>query len=145
MAINPDRDVDQVSAAGLPDAAPRMLSRPVDPQPRLGHLGDSEPWRRLRETRDHRFADLAGQPMKSRLRTWASRTTGRSDRLLLLALIDATETLMARCDLLADRVSALEAGGAEIAEVLGEEITLLRAEVEHLRTSEPASDVSPHE
>jgi hypothetical protein len=117
-----------------------MLSRPVDPPPALPHLTDSEPIRILGEARQHRLAHEAG-PLRRRLRTWASHVTGRSDRRLLQALTDASETLTARCDLLADRILAVEAVSAELAEVLGRELTLLRAEVERLRESNATSHV----
>jgi hypothetical protein len=120
-----------------------MLSRPVDPPPALPHLTDSEPLRALREARHHRFSGETERPMRLRLRAWASHVTGRSDRRLVQTLTDATETLTARCDLLADRILAVEAVSAEVAEVLGKEVTLLRAEVERLR--EASTSHLPHE
>jgi hypothetical protein len=121
-----------------------MLSRPVDPPPALEHLSDSEPSRLLREANQQRFSHQPGQPKATRLRALASRVTGRSDRRLLRALIDVTESLTTRCDVLADRMSAVEAVSAEVAEVYGVEITLLRAEVERLRAS-AAEEAPPNE
>lgn len=143
MAIDPQREVGDGPADGEA-SAPSMLSRPADPPPALPHLTDSEPLRALREARQHRFSDETGRPLRVRLRTWASHVTGRSDRRLVQALTDATDTMTARCDQLADRILALEAVSAEVAEVLGREVTLLRAEVERLRESNTASH-PPHE
>ena len=67
------------------------------------------------------------------LRAWAGRVSGRADRRLLLALADATEAMVAQCDLLCDRLAAQEAVTADVVGAFGQEIALLRAEVEHLQ------------
>ena len=51
----------------------------------------------------------------------------------MLAQADATEAIAAHCDLLVDRLTALEAMTADVAGSFGQEIARLRAEVAHLQ------------
>jgi cell division protein FtsB len=68
-------------------------------------------------------------------RGWAGRVSGRSDRRLLLALAAAMDAMATHCDLLADRLASQEVVTADLADVFGQEIAQLRAEVLHLRRS----------
>ena len=105
-----------------------MLRRPADAPPPLPHVGDSDPVAALRRVRSERDTGTTRS-----LRAWAGRVSGRADRRLLLALADATEAMAARCDLLSDRLAAQESVTADVAAAFGQEITLLRAEVQHLQ------------
>jgi hypothetical protein len=67
------------------------------------------------------------------LRSWAGRVSGRADRRLLNALVDATDAVAAHCDLLTDRINARDAISADVTDSLGEEVARLRAEVVHLQ------------
>jgi hypothetical protein len=49
------------------------------------------------------------------------------------ALAEATDAIATQCDLLADRIAARDAVGADVADSFGEEVTRLRAEVLHLQ------------
>jgi len=106
---------------------PRMLRQPADAPPPIGHVGDSDAVAALRRVRSETDATTRS------LRAWAGRVSGRADRRLLLTLADATEAMAAQCDLLSDRLAAQEAVTADVAGAFGEEIALLRAEVQHLQ------------
>jgi hypothetical protein len=118
----------QDAVADGPERAPRMLRQPADAPPPPGHVGDSAPVLAFRHVWSGRNARSGGS-----LRAWAGRVSGRSDRRLLLALAESTEVLAARCDLLVDRLAAQEAVTADVAGALGQDLTLLRAEVLHLQ------------
>ncbi len=116
-----------------------MLRQPADAPPPLEHVGDSDLVASLRRVRSERDAGTT-RP----LRAWAGRVSGRSDRRLLLALAEATEAMVAHCDLLGDRLAAQEAVTADVAGAFGQEIALLRAEVLHLqRLVAAAEDPDP--
>jgi hypothetical protein len=114
--------------AGESEPAPRTLRRPAEAPPALGHIGASTSMVTLRRIRSERRNGVA-----SSLRGWAGRISGRSNRRLLLALGDATETMAAQCDLLVDRLTSQEAVTADVSDAFGQELTLLRAEVAHVR------------
>ncbi len=105
-----------------------MLRQPADAPPPLARVGDGEPVASLRRVRAERVPGTT-----SSLRAWAGRASGRADRRLLLASADATEAVATRCDLLSDRLAAQEAVTADVAGALGQELALLRAEVQHLQ------------
>jgi len=90
-----------------------------------------------------RAAGRAASPGRA-LRAWVGRVSGRSDRHLLFALAQATEAIAAHCDLLADRLAALESVSADVTGAFGEELTRLRAEVLHLQRLVSSYD-TPHE
>ena len=132
MALDPRHGV-----AGEPERpagdAPRMLRRPSDALPPLGNLGDTDAVRTLRSewsSRAERAAPTAAP--RTRLRAWAGRVSGRSDRRLLAALSGATLEVVERCDVLAGRLASHEALTEDLSATLGEELTRLRAEVRHL-------------
>jgi hypothetical protein len=114
------------------EVAPRMLRQPADPPPPLPRLGEERP---VQAFRDEWRAQLAQArlPLPGRARRWLGRVSGRSDRRLLLAIATATDALAAHCDQLADRQSNQEAIAHDVAASYGEDLTRLRAEVEHLR------------
>jgi len=124
------------------DLAPRTLRRPADPPPPLPHVRDGEALQSL--SRELEGRRVGASSRRGALRAWAGRVSGRSDRRLLLALAQATEVVATHCDLLADRLAAQEAVGADVAATFGEEITRLRAEVLHLRRLVAQPD-APHE
>ena len=111
------------------DGAPRMLRRPADAPPPLGPVSDTDPVVALRRV----WSDGNASTKRS-LRSWAGRISGRADRRLLVALVDATEAVVTHCDLLADRLTAQEAVTQDVAESFGQEIVQLRAEVLRLQT-----------
>jgi hypothetical protein len=117
--------------------APLMLRQPADAPAPLGHVGDTEALQTFRRIR----ADWEASAGRS-LRSWAWRVSGRADRRLLRALVDATDAIAGHCDLLADRLAAREAVSADVAGTFGEEVARLRAEVlhlQHLAASPPGS------
>lgn len=114
------------------EVAPRMLQQPADPPPPLPRPGEERP---VQAFRDEWRAQLepARWPLRARARRWLGRVSGRSDRRLLFAMATATDALTANCDQLADRLSSHEAIAHDVATSYGEDLTRLRAEVEHLR------------
>jgi hypothetical protein len=113
------------------EVAPRMLRQPADPPP-LPRLGEERPVQAFRDEWRAQQA-RARLPLRGRVRRWLGRVSGRSDRRLLLAVATATDALAAHCDQLADRLSNQEAIVHDVAASYGEDLTRLRAEVEHLR------------
>jgi hypothetical protein len=116
------------------ETAPRMLRRPADQPPPLPRPGEEGPVRAFREEwRAQVERGAARLPLRSRARRWAGRVSGRSDRRLLFAMATATDALATHCDRLVDRLSNQEAVAQDLAWSYGEDLTRLRAEVEHLR------------
>jgi hypothetical protein len=105
-----------------------MLRQPVDALPPIGPASGTDGVASFRRAWSDRDAATTGA-----LRSWAGRVSGRADRRLLLALVGATEALVAHCDVLAERVSAQEAMVADVTSSFGHEIVQLRAEVIDLR------------
>jgi hypothetical protein len=110
--------------------APRMLRQPADAAPPLGHVATSAPLVSLRRVR----SDQLNGARRS-LRGWAGRISGRSDRRLLLALVESTEAITTQLDLLTDRLMSQEAMTADITDAFGQELARLRAELTHVRRS----------
>jgi hypothetical protein len=109
------------------ERAPRMLRQPADAPPPVPPVAASDAVRSFRRT----WSSWSSHTGYS-LRAWAGRVSGRSDRRLLRSLAEATDAIASQCDLLADRVAARDAVGADVADTFGEEVARLRAEVLHL-------------
>ena len=119
--------------AGEPDDAPRGLIHPADVGPQLEHVGGSEPLQSFRSAWAT-FAERGRSTrLASRLRAWAGRVTGRSDRYLLSTVARATDAVATQSDALTDRLVSLEAIVADVTATFGPELAQLRAEVQHLR------------
>jgi hypothetical protein len=114
------------------EAAPRMLQQPADPPPPLPRPGEERPVQAFRNEWRAQLGQ-ARLPLRGRARRWLGRVSGRSDRRLLLAVATATDALAAHCDQLADRLSSQEAIAHDVAASYGEDLTRLRAQVEHLK------------
>jgi hypothetical protein len=114
---------------GGPVPAPSMLRQPADAPPPLGPVSGTEGVQSLRRVVSDRSATTRS------FRAWAGRVSGRSDRRLLMALVGATESMVAHCDQLTARLNAQEAVTADVADTFGQEIVWLRAEVAHLQRS----------
>lgn len=116
-------------------SAPRLLSRPTDAPPRLGRVADGPALAALgHEWSLHgarRRTMWAGSPGDT-ARLWAGRLTGRSRRRLVDALAGATIELADRCEVLTDRMMTQEEVTEDVATAYGEELSRLRAEVQHL-------------
>lgn len=131
MALDPQNAV----AADAAQPPPRMLERPADVTTPVGRVADTRTLRTLRDRRAGQHAAAGPQSPRLRARAWAARLSGRADRRVLFALADATETIAAAHDALADRVASSEAVTADVGATFGEEIARLRAEVIHLQTT----------
>jgi hypothetical protein len=110
------------------EPAPRMLRQPPDAAPPLEHVATSAPLVWLRRVR----SDQENRARRS-LRGWVARISGRSDRRLLLALVESTEAMATQLDLLTDRLMSQEAITADIADAFGQDLARLRAEVTHVQ------------
>jgi hypothetical protein len=129
MALEPDLSIETDGA----DEAPSSFSRPTDAPDPVGNLSGRAALldlQRLRETSSE--GNRHTEALMVRIRRWLGRVSGRADRRALRILADATGELVERCDLLADHLTAQEEVVDEVARVLGEELTRLRAEVAHL-------------
>jgi hypothetical protein len=73
----------------------------------------------------------------------------QEDRVLIGDLLRAVDTLATRCDALADRVVALEQSLAEVVDVLGADLTQIRADLaarhESGPSAAPTSGPPPHD
>ncbi|HEX3333946.1 MAG TPA: hypothetical protein VHS57_06370 [Acidimicrobiales bacterium] len=125
-----DRDPD---VAADPGGAPHALAHPADVPPPLGHVRDSEAVQSFRSAWATHGERARSSSLPARLRAWAGRVTGRSDRYLLSTVARATDAVAAHCDALTDRLSAQEAITADVTAAFGQELAQLRAEVQHLR------------
>jgi hypothetical protein len=132
MAFDPH---DELAPEADASAAPRLLHRPTEAQPRLGRVGDGAALQALRhEWSLHgvRRRALWSGSFRDTARLWAGRLTGRSRRRLVAALAGATLELADRCEVLTDRVMTQEDVTEDVATAFGEELSRLRAEVMHL-------------
>jgi hypothetical protein len=111
---------------------PRTLRQPADAAPPIGHVADVPALQTFRAVWAGRTAAPVAS-MRSSLRAWAGRVSGRTDRHLLFALARATDALATQCDLLGDRLAAQGAVTADLGDALGGDLTQLRAEVLQLR------------
>jgi hypothetical protein len=107
---------------------PRLLRQPADAPPPLGPVGANVAVASFRRV----VADRQASTGRS-LRSWGARISGRADRRLLNAVIEATDAVVTQCDLLTDRINARDAISADVANSLGGEVARLRAEVLHLQ------------
>jgi hypothetical protein len=140
VVLDPRRGLnDDMTGADGAEPAPRMLRRPAEAPTPLGHVANAGVVQSVRRA-------LAGAPpggsLRATARRWAGRISGRSNRRLLLTLAATTDVIAAHCDQMVDRIVALEAATADLAGVLGEEVTQLRAEVSHLRRIVASPDPS---
>lgn len=120
------------AVGGDAERAPRMFRQPIEAPPPLGRVGDDPALQSFHREWSARRAGTAGS-LRPRVRGWAGRVSGRSDRRLLLALASATDALAAQCDHVAERLTTQESVTADLAGAFGEEIARLRAEVLHLQ------------
>jgi hypothetical protein len=114
------------------DGAPAMLSRPTDAPSAVGPASAIVAIQVFRQASRHR-RNAKPTTIVSAVRIWLARISGRSDRHLLQAMADAVEALAEHCDQLAEHLSSQEAVTEEINASFGDEITLLRAQVQHLQ------------
>ena len=138
MVLDPHNPI-----AGEPEDAPRMLKQPSEAPRTLGHVGDTESVRSFRQEWESRRASHTSSP-RGKLRAWAGRVTGRTDRRLLVAIAHATDAIAAHCDLIADRLGSQETVTGDVTRAFGEEISQLRSEVIHLQRVVRSVD-PPHE
>jgi hypothetical protein len=99
----------------------------------VGNASDLEPVHALRELVETRNERAQATSFRIRLRRWVGRVSGRSDRYLLLTVARATDALASQCDAIGNRITQQEAITRDITGAFGEELALLRAEVQHLQ------------
>ncbi len=111
------------------DTTPALLRHAVDAAPPLDPVRGDPAVSSMHQT----WARLANQGGGSGWRRRVERLVpgpSAADRELIGEVIRATDALAARCDQLAERVMALEGALAEVIEVLGADLTRLRAAVD---------------
>ena len=113
---------------------PEMFRRPTDPAepPPPLRSGDRitalhHEWARMHSGAD--AATVAGR-LRNEVRSVASRITNRADHRLLGDLVRAVDAVAERCDALSERTANLEIIVDDLARILGEEVTQLRAAIE---------------
>ncbi len=121
MAHDPDRSV-------ASSHAPSPFGRPLDAPPPLGRARDLPAVVSLRAAIEHQAQHERG-PARRQARGWLRRISGRADRQILASVAQATESLASFCDDLAERMARLEEVASDVNGTLGQEVTLLRAEV----------------
>ena len=122
----------------MTEEPPGMFRRPSDPSEPLRPLGGNEhivrmhsDWARLHATPS--APATLGARIRQRARAATVRLARSASRDELLAdLIRAVDAVAARCDGLSGQVERLEAVADDLARVLGEEVTQLRAAVKRL-------------
>jgi hypothetical protein len=135
-----------------------MLSRPVDAAASLPPVR-SDPvlttahrdWAAVHDgTSSAAGTGGAGRGWRQRLSQLMARAVRASlqprqqeDRMLIGDLLRAVDTLAARCDALADRVVALEQALAEVVDVLGADLTQIRADLAARHESGPSASPTP--
>lgn len=113
--------------------APSMFSRPTDAPDPLPPLRGSEHVEALHREWQHLNAPAAGadaEPWRRlgrRARRYVNRGLGSADHDVVADLIRAVDAVSARCDELAERLSAQQVIVAEMADIFSEELTRIRS------------------
>jgi hypothetical protein len=115
--------------------APEMFRRPSDPPEPLPQIRASNPigtlhteWARMHSSPPEQTSP--GRRLSKKVRLAASRMTNRADHRLLGDLVRAVDAVAERCDELSERAANLEVIVDDLARILGEEVTHLRAAAE---------------
>lgn len=115
--------------------APSMFSRPTDAPDPLPPLRGSEHVQALHRKWQHISATSAGEEAEPwrrlgrRARRYVHRGLGSADLDVVADLIRAVDAVSARCDELAERLSAQQVVVAEIADIFSEELTRIRSAI----------------
>ena len=125
---------------------PAMFRRPTDPPDPLPPIRSSETITGLHAEWARQHAGPAPEnTWSNRLRNKARAVRGRigvgTDPQLLGDLVRAVDAVAARCDELSERASHLEIVVDDLARILGEEVTRLRAAV--AKSSKTSAESSP--
>jgi hypothetical protein len=131
----------------MTDTPPAMFQRPTDPCQPLPPLRSGgqiarmhTEWARLDAATG--YTSSVGDRLRVKARSAAARVTGSADRHFLADLVRAVDAVAARCDELSERVGKLEVVADDLARILGEEITQLRAAVERMADRESGTSPS---
>jgi hypothetical protein len=91
-------------------------------------------------------ADAAafGPRLRRRVRSAASKIMGRADGEFLADLVRAVDTVAARCDEISERLVTIEIVVDDLARILGEEITQLRADIQRTAVRDKGTSPSPN-
>jgi hypothetical protein len=135
---------DEMSPETRPDVAPTMFVRPADvPEPLVPLRSGMD------ITKLHRmWSSLSPSGPAPHIATWrrvvrrgrtyVNRGLGNPDRELMADLIRSVDAVAARCDELADRLSNQHVIVADMANIFGEDLTRLRAELARTVERAPA-------
>jgi hypothetical protein len=133
--------VKQVASSSIPP--PAMFDYPSDAPARLVPLQSRSEITRLHDywTADEPEGTTSRSPGVSRLvrkgRALALRALGRADHDFLADLTRSVDVVVARCDELAEQLARQQDLVDLLVRTLGEEVTRLRAVVEHPSASDP--------
>jgi hypothetical protein len=123
-----------------------MYSRPTEAPEALVPVRSGESviklhteWARLNGASTPPASEPTSGGWRARLRG-AQRALGRADREFLGDLVRAVDVLALRCDELAERLANQQAITGETAEILGQEVTRLRAAVAALNAGDSSPD-----
>jgi hypothetical protein len=120
---------------------PRMFSRPTEAPDPLTPIHPSEQMVALHtgwaRQEGQRALTESGRGFGARLRDGIRRVWSRDDHERIGDLIRAVDALAVRCDELAERMSHQQIVTSELVEAFGQEITRLRAAVEHAALGDP--------
>jgi hypothetical protein len=137
--------------ADMSEPPPRMFARPTEAADPLAPIRASEPvtrlhdeWARMHGRSPAESISVRAQ-IRGKLRSGLQRLLGRADHEFLGDLVRAVDALAARCDELSVHLSNQEIVSGNLAEILGEDVTRLRAAVDRLNgsgrdTASPGSD-----
>jgi hypothetical protein len=127
----------------MSETPPTMFRRPTDPPDPLPPLRETEQLVRLHAEWARLHAPSSdSQSLRSRVgaRARAARLRlGGADRRYIGDVVRAVDVIALRCDELSERVTQMTVSADDVARVLGEEVTELRAVVERLRTLDQSS------
>lgn len=140
---------DHIEVKGREITSPSMFTRPSDPPIPLPSIhGDARvttlhaEWSRI-NSMVPQSSSIVGR-IRQRGARYINRITGRADHAFLADLIRAVDAIAERCDELSERLSSNQLVVDEVASILGEEVTQLRAAVARLNVGAPTpTDVQP--
>ena len=133
----------------MTNVPPAMFRRPTDPPGPLPALRGAGAVATMHLEWERQFATSAyaaalGPRLRRRVRSAASKIMGGTDGEFLADLVRAVDTVAARCDEISERLVTMEIVVDDLARILGEEITQLRAEVQRTAVRDKGTSPSPN-
>jgi hypothetical protein len=117
------------------DGPPIMFLRPADAPEPLAPIRSGPDMTQLHRAWSSLSTSAPEQPVSTwrrllrRARAYVNRGLGNPDRALMADLIRSVDAVAARCDELSDRLANQHVVVADVANIFGEDLTRLRAEL----------------